>query len=229
MDLTVYIGYDEREKLAAEVCKFSIQRRAHHTVKTKFLKSEDIPEFTRPREPHQSTDFTYTRFLVPFLSGYKGWSIFCDCDFLFVADIRTVFTCIDKTKAVSVVQHPSYIPRTQVKMDGVSQVPMFRKNWASFMVFNNKHPALRELTPKFVNTFPGRSLHQFGWLSDRHLGKLPLEWNCLNDYYYLINPKAIHYTDGGPWFEQYQDTMYSSQWIQERKEYEATPEHIRLL
>lgn len=219
MELTVFIGYDEREKIAAEVCKFSIERRASPWVKTKLLRSSEIPEFTRAREPQQSTDFTYTRFMVPYLAGYKGWSIFCDCDFLFLTDIATIFLVADKQKAVSVVKHPPYIPHSQTKMDGVSQVPMYRKNWASFMLFNNEHPAIRDLTPELVNTFPGRSLHQFGWVSDRLIGSLPLEWNCLDDYYFLTNPKAIHYTDGGPWFDKYQHTMYSERWKQEHAEY----------
>lgn len=221
MDLTVFIGYDQREHIAAEVCKFSLERRAPAWVQAKYLRSQDIPEFTRAREPHQATDFTYTRFLVPYLCGFKGWSIFCDCDFLFVSDVARIFKNVDKSKAVSVVQHPQYTPRTQIKMDGISQVPMFRKNWASFMLFNNEHPALQVLTPEFVNTFPGRSLHQFGWITDAHIGKLPMEWNCLDDYYYLESPKAIHYTDGGPWFENYQNTTYSSLWMQEHREYES--------
>lgn len=226
MDLNVYIGYDQKEHIAAEVCKFSMKRRTPAWVEIDYLKSEMLPEFTRPREPHQATDFTYTRFLVPYLSDFVGWSIFCDCDFLFVGDIARVFKHVDKTKAVSVVQHPSYNPRSQVKMNGISQVPMHRKNWASFIVFNNAHPALQVLTPEFVNTFPGRSLHQFGWLKDSELGSLPLEWNCLDDYYLLDRPQAIHYTDGGPWFEKYQNTMYSSLWLQELKEYEAATKHV---
>lgn len=223
MDLTIYIGYDEREDIAAQVCKFSIERRLKHYAQVKFLRSKDIPAFTRPREPHQATDFTYTRFLVPYLCGFKGFSIFCDCDFLFVDDIGTIFQDIDLRDAVSVVQHPQYVPRSSVKMDGVPQAPMLRKNWASLMVFNNEHPHIATLTPEFVNTFPGRSLHQFGWLSDSHIGSLPLEWNCLDQYYHLTKPKAIHYTDGGPWFEKYRNTFYSQQWINEHNIYESTP------
>ena len=221
MDLTIFIGYDKREDLAAQVCKFSIVRRLRQYADVKFLRSEDIPEFTRPREPHQATDFTYTRFLAPYLCGFKGFSIFCDCDFLFVDDVSTVFQDVDLRNAVSVVKHPQYMPLSSVKMDGVSQTPMWRKNWASFMVFNNEHPHLSVLTPEFVNTFPGRSLHQFGWLNDKYLGSLPLEWNCLDQYYHLTKPKAIHYTDGGPWFDKYQDTFYSQQWINEYNVYQS--------
>ena len=39
-----------------------------------------------------------------------------------------------------------------------------------------------------------------------------MEWNCLDDYYHLKSPNAIHYTDGGPWFDGYENTMYSDLW-----------------
>ena len=69
-----------------------------------------------------------------------------------------------------------------------------------------------------VTTFhkPGLDFHQLRWLDDEDIGNIPLEWNCLDDYYYLETPKAIHYTDGGPWFENYQDTMYSDVWLNEQ-------------
>jgi len=214
--LNVYIGYDEREKIAAEVCKYSIERRSLVPVNVKFLRSQDIPAFTRPREPQQSTDFTYTRFLIPFLELYQGFSIFCDCDFLFLEDVHHLLSFIDQSKAISVCKHPAYIPRSQIKMDGVVQHQMLRKNWASLIVFNNSHPSNRVLTPDYINTVtPGRKLHTFDWLSDGEIGSLPLDWNVLDDYYPLANPLAIHYTDGGPWFDNYKNTMYSHYWVKE--------------
>lgn len=209
--INVYIGYDEREHLAAEVCKFSI--KINSGIDAKYLKSKDIPQFTRPREPKQSTDFTYTRFLVPFLEGYKGYSVFCDCDFVFLYSINSLMRSIDPMKAISVAKHPSYIPNSLTKMDGVSQHRMPRKNWASLIVFNNEHESCKKLTPDYVNNIhPGRSLHLLEWVDDADIGSIPLEWNTLDDYYHFANPKAIHYTDGGPWFENYQETMYSDIW-----------------
>ena len=217
MTYNVYIGYDEREDIAAQVCKFSIKARCTKPVNIAFLKSENIPEFTRPREPQQSTDFTYTRFMIPYLEEYwPGYSIFCDCDFLFLADIDELIKQIDPSKAVSVCKHPSYVPRSAIKMDGVVQHTMPRKNWASLIVFNNAHKSNRVLTPDYINTItPGRKLHTFDWLEDREIGSIPLNWNVLDDYYHLTDLKAIHYTDGGPWFENYKNTMYSQYWLKE--------------
>ena len=214
----IYIGYDAREHVAAEVCKHSILSRTDQRCPpdVNFLRSKDIAGFARAPETNQSTDFTYTRFMIPFMQKYKGWSLFCDCDFLFVADVLDLMYSVDESKAVSVVKHPPYIPHTQVKMDGVAQHAMPRKNWASLIVFNNSHPSNLKLTPDYVNNVtPGRRLHQFDWLKDDEIGSLHMEWNTLDDYYYLENPKAIHYTDGGPWFHGYTDTMYSQLWLNE--------------
>jgi hypothetical protein len=231
----VYIGYDEREDIAARVCKHSILTRTDLICPPNvyLLRSADILEYTRPKEPNQSTDFTYTRFMIPYLEGYgrhHDFSVFCDCDFLFQTDIMDLVYNVDKTKAVSVVKHPAYIPRTEIKMDGIQQHVMPRKNWASLIVFNNKHIANSRLTLDYVNhCMPGRRLHQFDWLQDEEIGSLPLEWNTLDDYYLLENPKAIHYTDGGPWFDNYKKTMYSQQWWEEYYDFTDVTRQQRIL
>ena len=79
----IFIGYDSREVRAYDVCVHSLR---YSTLKINKLFSEDIPEYNRDWGEPQSTDFTFTRFFVPYLSGFKGWSFFVDCDFLFLAD-----------------------------------------------------------------------------------------------------------------------------------------------
>ena len=38
-----------------------------------------------------STEFTFTRFLVPALANYKGWALFCDSDIVFLKDVKELF------------------------------------------------------------------------------------------------------------------------------------------
>jgi len=174
-----------------------------------------MPLYTREREPQQSTDFTNTRWAVPALMDFEGIGIFVDCDFVFLADpLEMVAKHFDKSKAVMVCKHPLYTPNSVIKMDGVQQHTMPRKNWASLVIFNNSHPAIRRgLQWDTVNNhMPSRDLHQFKFLKDSQIGSIPLDWNCLDDYYHIENPKAIHYTDGGPWFEDYEETFYSDYW-----------------
>ena len=207
--LNVYVGHDPREQLAYDVCVSSIEIRS--MAKVNKLSSIDIPKFNRPKEQNQSTDFTYTRFMVPYLNDYKGWALFVDCDFIFLEDPENLLNHYPELKhhPVSVVKHPPYIPHTEIKMDGIAQHAMWRKNWASLMLLNCEQ--CTNLTPEYVNTHqPGRELHKLLWASS--IGSIPMEWNCLDDYYHLENPKAIHYTDGGPWFDNYKQTQYSNLW-----------------
>ena len=169
--------------------------------------------------------------MIPFLEGYRDtFSVFCDCDFLFQADVMNLILMIDKAKAISVCMHPPYVPHSLIKMDGIPQHPMKRKNWASLIVFNNNHPSNKRLTVDYVNNvMPGRRLHHFDWLEDNEIGSIPLEWNTLDNYYHLSEPQAIHYTDGGPWFQNYKHTMYSQQWWTEYDDFINTSKEPRTL
>ena len=208
----IYIGYEEREHKAYEVCESSIKRRSNIDIVK--LRSQDIPEYNRDWGEPQSTDFTFTRFWVPYLSDYKGWSFFVDCDFVFLADPLEILENVDPSKAVYVVKHPGYIPNSQIKMDGIISIEHMNCQFY-YPITLSKNSTL---TPHYLNNYrPGIDFHQFRWLDDEDIGSLPLEWNCMDDYYHLENPKAIHYTDGGPWFDNYQETMYSDIWNEEYK------------
>ena len=213
--LTIYVGHDSREQLAYDVCVHSIKKRTNAEVVK--LSTELIPDYKRPKEKDQSTDFTYSRFFVPHLNNYKGYAMFVDCDFVFLDDPVKMLEYVEPWKAVNVCKHPQYTPNSVLKMDGVQQHAMLYKNWASLMIFNCDHPTTRKLTPEYINSVqPGRRLHQFDWVQDNFLiGSIPLDWNCLDEYYHIASPKAIHYTDGGPWFKNYEHTFYSRYWYAE--------------
>jgi len=137
----IYIGYEEREHDAFVVCKESIEqaRLSGYDIDIIKLRSQDIPEYKRDWGEPQSTDFTFTRFWAPYLSKWKGWSIYCDCDFLFLENVDRLRQYMDPKYAICVVKHPPYIPHSQKKMDNIDQHRSYRKNWASFMLFNNEH------------------------------------------------------------------------------------------
>jgi lipopolysaccharide biosynthesis glycosyltransferase len=177
--------------------------------------------YTRPHDKGSSTEFSLTRFLTPYLSGQRGWVLFCDCDFLFTADVRPLFEGLEPDKAVYCVQH-DYTPAHRVKMDGKEQATYPRKNWSSFMLFNCDHPEVRALTPAVVNSASPSHLHQFKWISDdKAIGSLDPDWNFLEGEYPMPEktPRVIHYTNGGPWFDEWQDCDYAELWLQERALY----------
>jgi lipopolysaccharide biosynthesis glycosyltransferase len=220
----IYIGYDSKEDIAYRVCKQSLVKNSSLDLKVKSLKLYELIAknlYTRNVDPLASTEFTYSRFLIPALMKYKGWAVFCDCDFLFIEDIALLFENINDDKAVYCVQH-EYSPKEKHKMDGQQQTIYPRKNWSSLIIFNCAHPSNKKLTVDLVNSETGSYLHQFKWLKDEEIGSLDERWNWLEGWTSNHNkqkPFAIHYTRGGPWFNEWQDVEFASEWIEERNLY----------
>jgi lipopolysaccharide biosynthesis glycosyltransferase len=215
--MRVFIGYDPREAVAFSVLAHSIHVRASEPVSvTPLLLSELKGVFTRARHPLQSTDFAFSRFLTPHLSAYEGWSVFMDCDMLVLDDIANLWRLRDERYAVMVVKH-DHQPRESIKFLDQPQTAYPKKNWSSVMLFNNAR--CRALTPEYVNTASGLELHQFKWLPDEGLiGELPRKWNHLVGYYQPTpGASLVHYTLGGPYFDEYRDCEYAEEWRQERQ------------
>ena len=103
--INVYIGFDEGEKVAFHVLSESIRRHASEPVSITPICYSQIKEFTREKQPNQSTDFAFSRFMVPYLSNYKGWSIFMDCDMLFRGDIVELWNMRTFKYSVMCCQH----------------------------------------------------------------------------------------------------------------------------
>ena len=215
--INVFIGYDPREAVAYSVLAHSIHARATVPVAiAPLMLSELNGILTRERHPLQSTDFSFSRFLTPFLSGFAGWSIFMDCDMLVLDDISRLYSLRDERYAVMVVKH-DHVPRESRKFFGQPQTPYGKKNWSSVVLFNNAKCGA--LTPDYVNTASGLDLHQFKWLSDDELiGEIPSRWNHLVGYHPPRGDAAlVHYTLGGPYFDEFRDCEYAEQWRRERE------------
>ncbi len=219
-----FIGYDSKEDIAYRVCKQSLLKNSSIKIDVLSLKLYELVSkkyYNRPIDPLASTEFTYSRFLVPYLMNYSGWAVFCDCDFIFFEDVANLFGNLSDDKAVYCVQH-DYTPSEKHKMDGQQQTIYPRKNWSSFIVYNCSHPSNKKLTKELVNSETGSFLHQFKWLSDNEIGSLDERWNWLEGWTSKHNqnkPFAVHYTRGGPWFDEWHDVEYADEWIKERDEY----------
>ena len=224
MSARVFVGYDSREDIAWQVCRHSLLRNSTADLEVIPLRQSVLRElglYTRPHDIGASTEFSLTRFLTPYLAAESEWAVFCDCDFLFTSDIMQVFAGLDPAKAVYCVQH-DYTPTYRVKMDGKPQAIYPRKNWSSFMIFNCAHPDVKALTPSVVNTATAAYLHRFEWVrDDSAIGALETDWNFLEGEYPQSGktPRVIHYTNGGPWFEQWQNCGFADLWLSERDLY----------
>lgn len=223
----IFIGWDSREDIAYQVAKRSIEEHATVPVEIIPLKQHILRKqgyYTRSIDHLASTEFTFTRFLVPFLCNYKGWALFIDCDFVFKTDINELIEQCDPKYAVMCAQH-DYTPQPgKIKMDGQVQHIYPRKNWSSMFLINCGHPSNQELCVSKVNNEnkTGAFFHRFSWLEDNQIGELSHEWNWLVGWYKEPEdgkPKALHYTEGGPWFEQYQNCEYANDWYKMQTNY----------
>lgn len=229
MELTIFLGWDSREKAAYDVCKKSIEHNTHSKIKIVPLVHKELRRqgwFTRPWLTNAydgnwtdmvdgrpfSTEFSHTRFLVPALMKYQGWALFMDSDMVWDSNIKDLFALCDDKYAVMCVKH-NHKPAEGSKMDGVPQSQYYRKNWSSFVLWNCSHPANRFLTPEIISTRPGGELHRFSWLQDHQIGALPPEYNWIQGLSPATAiPKVIHYTEGGPWFTDYIDVKHADIW-----------------
>lgn len=215
--IRIFIGYDDREAAAFSVLTHSIHSRSSEPVSITPLRLSELGGvYRRERNPLQSTDFSFSRFLTPWLCDYQGWAIFMDCDMLVLDDIAALWRLRDERYAVQVVKHV-HVPREEVKFLGAVQTKYEKKNWSSVMLMNCAR--CTALTPDYVNRATGLELHQFKWLEGDHLiGELPHRWNHLVGYDAPgTDASLVHYTIGGPYFEAYRDCEYAREWFAERE------------
>jgi hypothetical protein len=200
---TVFIGHDNNHSYASDKCARSIHKY-NPNIDIKFIDISQLPMYNREWEK-QTTEFTYSRFLVPHLMNYEGVAIFCDDDFIWNCDPLEVLYSFDVDKAVSVVQHNFNKDLSGTKLDDQKNVMYPKKLWSSLMLFNCGHPDCANLTPHIVNTKSGQWLHQFYWTNN--IGKIPHTYNwcegscdyCSEASETIDEAKVTHFTRGGPW------------------------------
>ena len=240
----IYVGYDVRDHRAYDVLHASIRkhstkeypivpllepvlrriglfRRTHKTFADNPKQKYDYFD----NKPY-STDFTFTRFLVPHLNLHSGLALFMDADMFVRSDVREIFEVYGRNKeyAVQVVKH-NYNPEAGTKLDGVQQTRYNRKNWSSFVLWNCDHEKNRQLTVDDVNLRSGSWLHSFGWLDYDEIGGISEEWNWLDGHSpATTEAKNVHFTTGGPWFgddwkpKRKVDEVYAAEWLDAEEE-----------
>ena len=196
----IFIGFDPREDVAVNVLTDSIQANSSIPVQIAQVRLSQLKGiYERPESSLQSTAFSFSRFLVPWLCEFEGWALFIDADMLCLANIAELWALRDERYAIQVVKHQHKCEPGQ-KFQGMPQTPYERKNWSSVMLFNCNR--CKALTVDYVNTASGLELHQFKWLMDDEIGSLPAEWNVLVGVEPVPNnAKILHYTLGGPLFK----------------------------
>lgn len=208
--LRVFIGFDSRQPVAFNVAQASIWRHCSRPVSITPLVLS-----TLPIQRKGLTEFSVSRYLVPWLCNYEGHALFLDGDTLCMGDIAQLPW--GSEHPVSVVKHD-----TVVKAGREVDVHFERP---SVMLFNCAKCAA--LTPDFVQT--GKP-HNLQWAES--VGELPREWNYLvgydtnnfekcedegcpqhgTDHDCRRRIKLAHFTMGLPCFEETAKDEYADQW-----------------
>ena len=211
--LKIFIGYDPRQAVSYNVCQHSLLLRT-----TKPISIIPLIIETLPINRQGLTPFTWSRFLVPYLSDFKGISVFLDSDIILQADINElIYSTINNFKknelpAVSVIKSK------------------FKFEWASVMVFNCGHSDNFKLTPDYIENTTDK-LHQISWTQD--IGSIDPSWNHLVGYDKPITDdkdiKLIHYTQGVPAWVETQDCELSELWKNELRYINSSIEWVDLM
>lgn len=219
--MRVFIGYDSTQQITYDVLAYSILRN-FESAGSEYSLNKIIPlklsqlellGFQRPHDILQSTEFTYTRFLVPYLCDYKGLAIFMDSDMLCLGNLNELMNLDMTDYAIRVVKH-EHKPTSTVKMTGKVQSAYPRKNWSSLMIMDCAKLTCWQKSD--VEQKPGSWLHRFWPIPDNLIGDIPPEWNHLDEIH--RDTKMVHYTEGGPWLPNYRNHIYGQPWFDTYKE-----------
>lgn len=169
--LKVFIGRDPRQPIAYNVLADSIVRHASQPVSITALSLKTLPITRRGL-----TEFTFSRFLVPYLCAFKGTALFLDADMVVTADIAELFA---QANGVDSVQ----VNRNQERFE-----------WPSAMLFNCEH--CTALTPEYVQDSKNQ-LFDFAWA--KSIGEFSSDFNhCVGYASPRLDAKLYHFTKGIP-------------------------------
>ena len=220
--INVFAGYDDREAVGYHTFCASLIRNASQPLSITPLHLDNLRGIYSEVHKDGTNAFIYSRFLVPYLMGYKGWAIFVDgADMVCKGDIAELWAMRDYFKAVQVVghdyktKHPRKYVGTSIEADN-GDYPC--KNWSSVMLINCGHKAWQGITPTGIEGMTGAQLHRFSFMKESEIGFLRPEWNWLADEFgENPNAKLLHYTAGIPAWEHYKDTPHAADWFEANK------------
>ncbi len=209
----VWIGWTGESALAYEVCKASLIANASINLNVQPLRHWELRNAQLYRRPYTvtaagqridgidntpfSTDFSFTRFLVPALEEFADkWVLYCDNDMLWLDDVAKLVDDVSwHMWAIACVKH-DHAPAAAKKMVGYAQTSYRRKNWSSLMMMNPKRCAY--LSVEQVNKASGAWLHGLEFVSDYQIGTLDPRWNVLYGLQDHPDPAVVHFTNGTP-------------------------------
>ena len=215
--LHLFVGSDPRESVGLHVFLESLWKHTSIPVDLTVLTPKLGEQLGIKSDGTNS--FSKLRFVCPYLSGFKGFSLFLDgADMLLRTDLAELWALRDTHLALQCVKH-SYktkFPRKYVGTTLEAENQDYpRKQWSSVILWNNGYSPHQKLTPEFISKTPGPDLHRFSWVPDDRIGELPKEWNHIpGEIQANPNAKLVHFSLGIPGFEHYRRNEHSPEWTE---------------
>jgi hypothetical protein len=179
----VFVGATDAQMLAVKVLEYSIRKHSSLSVEVFPLHHSPI-RIPLPKDPKNRprTPFSFQRFLIPALAGYRGRAIYVDSDMQVFTDIRKLWSLPFKGAELLTVQEPEESGRR----------PQF-----SVMLLDCSSLAWR--IEEIVNQLDNNRLtyEQLMYemaLTVKILPSISADWNCL-ERYEKSNTALLHYTD----------------------------------
>lgn len=206
--IRVFVGTDRSQLLAVPVLEHSIKR--HTDAKVEVIPMLDLPVPT-PKDPRnrQRTGFSFSRFCIPKLAGYRGKAIYMDADMLVFQDIRELWNIpFDGAKVViqKEVKHEDVTlnkigaPKKRKKQCAVMLLDCGQLDWDINRIVGEMNEGKYDYEDL---------MYDLCILTDEEIKfGVPFEWNSLE--HYDPQTRLIHYTDvyTQPW------TAIGNQWAE---------------
>jgi hypothetical protein len=191
--IRVYVGADRSQQLAVSVLEYSIKR--HTDAKVQVVPMMDMP-IKQPSDPRngQRTGFSFSRFCIPKLAGYKGKAIYMDADMLVFRDIRELWNIPFDGAKVVIQQEVKFQEETTAKLGA----PKKRKKQCAVMLLD-----CDRLDWQVEEIIAGMDRGEYDYeelmydlciLREQDIKYgVPFEWNSLE--HWDSDTRLIHYTD----------------------------------
>jgi lipopolysaccharide biosynthesis glycosyltransferase len=190
--IDIFVGADRSQLLAVAVLEHSIRRHTRRTAQVRPLIDLDLPE---PRDLRQGsrTNFSFARFAIPELCGYRGRALYLDADMLVFRDIGELWDIPFDGASVAIQEE---IPEHAVSHDKPG-APALRVKQCSVMLIDCERA--RWDVRRIVAGLDGRYtyeelMYQLCILPEQEIRyAVPFAWNSLEHFDEAT--RLIHYTD----------------------------------
>jgi hypothetical protein len=184
LPVRIFIGADPTQLLGAKMFEYSVRRFASVSVTCQIIDNTGLPI---PRDPNRRsrTGFSFSRFKIPKLCGYRGRAIYVDADMQVFTDIKDLWSR-EFNDAWLLYSELSQSSGDRIPQYSVMLLDCEKLKWDPVGLINeldSEKYDYKELMTQFAMMPP-----------ERKQPFLEFEWNSL-EHYEEGKTKLIHYTD----------------------------------